>query len=312
MHTILLERVVILKKIIVGTVFLILIITVYFVVIEKKSEEKIEIALVKSMEGTQKEKKKIEELLTRASQELNNKGYEQIGLSYSPDDRTISVQVQDEEFFKKNRSIVENIVLNVAKEVELQDVNVDFRVLENYIKINQEQQKLNESLSEASKVISDLLKEQGLNIYLISLHPKKEIIIEGTSGDLANKDEIEKMVAKTVLSKTNMNFTVKIQKKSKVETRDQNWQPVFSSINEETKKEFKEYRGFAYSFHPEPLQIIIKTNLEKPKWYWNSNQKVSEITIYVDKIIELKTEELSIEEIPYEIIIRDKNDKKIN
>lgn len=87
---------------------------------------------------------------------------------------------------------------------------------------------------------------------------------------------------------------------------------MFSSINEETKKEFKEYRGFAYSFHPEPLQIIIKTNLEKPKWYWNSNQKVLEITTYVDKIIELKTEELSIEEIPYEIIIRDKNDKKIN
>lgn len=214
MHTILLERVVILKKIIVGTVFLILIITVYFVVIEKKSEEKIEIALVKSMEETQKEKKKIEELLTKASQELNNKGYEQIGLSYSPDDRIISVQVQDEEFVKKNRSKVENIVLNVAKEVELQDVNVDFRVLENYIKINHEQQKLNESY-QTSKVILDLLKEQGLNIYLISLHPKKEIIIEGTSEDLAKKDEIEKMIANTVLSKTNMNFTVKIQKKVK-------------------------------------------------------------------------------------------------
>lgn len=312
MHTILLGRVVILKKIIVGIGFLILIITGYFVVIEKKSEEKIEISLVKSRGDTQQEKKKIEQLLTKASQELNNKGYEQIGLGFSPDDRIISVQVQDEEFVKKNRSIVENIVLNVAKEVELQDVNVDFRVLENYVEISQEQQNLNESLSEASKVISDLLKEQGFNISLISLHPKKEIIIEGTSGDLANKDEIEKMVAKTVLSKTNMNFTVKIQKKSTVEIREENWQPVLNSIREETQKQFKEYRGFAYSFHPEPLQIIIKTNLEKPKWYWNSNQKVSEITTYVNKIIELKTEELSIEETPYEIIIRDKNNKKIN
>ena len=56
MHTILLGRVVILKKIIVGIVFLILIITVYFVVIKKNSEEKIEISLVKSMEDTQQEK----------------------------------------------------------------------------------------------------------------------------------------------------------------------------------------------------------------------------------------------------------------
>ncbi|MFS0875256.1 hypothetical protein [Solibacillus isronensis] len=59
------------------------------------------------------------------------------------------------------------------------------------------------------------------------------------------------------------------------------------------------------------MQIIIKTNIDSPKWFGNSDKKVDQITEYIDKIIELKREELSIEEIPYEIIIWDKNDKEV-
>ncbi|WP_438313627.1 hypothetical protein [Sporosarcina sp. FA9] len=310
------------KKIIIGIIFLILIITAFFIVNEIKSgeteavnsEKKLEVDLAKSMEESKKENKKIEVLLTKVPQELKNKGYGQTGLSFSSEYRIFTVQVEDKEFVKRNRSKVENMIVNIAKEIEFQDFDVNFRVLESDGEIGQEEQKLRESLSKVSKVTSDLFKEKGYHDinYSILLHPKKEIIIEGKNEVLEKKDEIEKLIANTVFSKTNMNFTVKIQKKSENEIRDQNWQPVFSAIREETKREFEEYTGFAYSFHPEPLQIIIKTNLEKPKWFWNSNKKVKQITNYVDKIIELKKEELSIEKIPYAIIIRDKNDKKIN
>ncbi|MER2009754.1 MAG: hypothetical protein ABS939_20145, partial [Psychrobacillus sp.] len=78
-------------------------------------------------------------------------------------------------------------------------------------------------------------------------------------------EDLEKIIDQTILSKTDLEYTVKIQKKSESAIRDQQWQPILSAISEETNKRFKEYRGFAYSFHPEPLQIIIKTNIPSSK-----------------------------------------------
>ena len=275
------------------------------------SDKGLEIALLKSMEETQKDNKKLEQLVMKASQELNNKGYDQLTLGFSFDEHTLTVQVPDEEFVKVNRGKVENIILNVAKEMEFQHLDVEFIVLENYLIGSMEQKKITESINSTSKVITDLLKEKGAINYSITMHPKNEIIIEGTDIDYTKKDEMEKLIAHTIFSKTNMNFTVKIQKISANRIREQNWQPVFTAIIEETRNKFDEYRGFAYSFHPEPLQIIIKTDLEKPKWLWGSKRKVKQIKKYVDKVIELKSAEISIEKIPYEIIIRDKNNQII-
>ncbi|EPD53799.1 hypothetical protein HMPREF1210_00622 [Paenisporosarcina sp. HGH0030] len=126
------------------------------------------------------------------------------------------------------------------------------------------------------------------------------------------KNEIRILVADAVSSKTNINFDVKVNRRSENEIRDEKWHPVFTSVREETAKNFEEFKGFAYSFHPEPLQIIIKTDLEKSKWWWNSDEKVKEIEKHVLEIIKLKSEELLIEEIPHEIIISGKENKKLN
>ncbi|MDM5333864.1 hypothetical protein QUF56_11555 [Ureibacillus composti] len=307
------------KKGLIGYILLILMITgtVMFVnnydgTNDGQSEEDLEAALLKSMEETKKEKKKVEEFLTKGSIELQNNGLKQVGLGFSPDDRQVDIQVPDEKFLKDNRSNIENIILKVAKESELQDFKVDYRVLEQYVQLSKEDLELNESISKETLKISDILRAKGFKNYSISFQPQKEIIIEGTEADLVKKEALEKHIADTIYIKTKQNFTVNIQKKSENQIRDQEWQPIFTSIMDETKKEFGEYRGFAYSFHPEPLQIIIKTDLEKPKWFWNSNKQAKQITNYVEKIIELKREELSIKEIPYEIIIRDKNNKKMN
>lgn len=305
------------KKIIISFIFIALIISLIVIwrnsdkTSSSNSEGNLETALIKSMEETKKENEKIEELLNKIPQELNDKGYGQIGLSFSPNERILTVQVKDKEFVKKNKSNIENIILNSAKKINFQNFEVDFITLESY-KISQEDTKLNESVNEVAKLTSDLLKENGYNTSNVSIDPRKEMIIEVTNGDLKKNNETEKLIANSIFSKTNMNFKVLIKEKSKSQIRDQEWQPIFSAIREETEKEFEEYQGFAYSFHPEPLQIIIKTDLEKPKWFWQSNKKVKQITNYVDKIIELKRGELSIEEIPYEIIIRDKDSKKIN
>ncbi|WP_404450686.1 hypothetical protein LG329_09980 [Virgibacillus necropolis] len=93
---------------------------------------------------------------------------------------------------------------------------------------------------------------------------------------------------------------------------DQKWAPIFRSIMEETSKKFDEYRGFASSFHPKPLQIIIKTDLHESKWWWNTDKKVEEIVDYVEAIIDIKREELAVEKIPLDIIVRGENNKQLN
>ncbi|TQR12963.1 hypothetical protein FG383_12850 [Psychrobacillus soli] len=144
-------------------------------------------------------------------------------------------------------------------------------------------------------------------------NPYMEIRIDGTKEYYDDvKNDIQQLVSNVVFSNTKINFQVKITRKSENDIRDEKWQPIFSAIREETDKKFDEYRGFAYSFHPEPLQIIIKTDLRESKWAWNSNKKAEQIVKYVDEIIELKREELSVEELPYEVIIRSKDNKQVD
>ena len=160
-------------------------------------------------------------------------------------------------------------------------------------------------------MMSVLLNEEGYESYSIATNPNNEIVIEiqETKEGLKKIEEIEELIAQKMLSQSNMELGFKIRKKSKSAILNQEWQPILDAIREETEKKFTEYRGFAYSFHPEPLQIIIKTNIDSPKWFSNSDKKANQMTKYVDKIIQLKREEHSIEEISYEIIIRDKENK---
>lgn len=321
-HTLLLGGDV-LKKVLIGLVVLLLIIMASFMLLEKISNksaslntEEIEKTLLISMEETKTEKKKIEQFLTKSSEELNDNGY-QVGLSFSPEERNLTVQVQDKAFLEANKVNIEKIIHNTAKKMGFQDFKVDILTLDSYPTLSEEDDQLRKSMIKVFEEISALLKEKGYHSNSISTNPNNEIIIEiqGMKEDLEKSkefEELEKIIVQTILSKTNLDFTVKLRKKSESAIRDQEWQPIFDAIIEETNKKFEEYRGFAYSFHPEPLQIIIKTNIDSSKWFRNSNKKINQITEYVDKIIELKREEFLIEEIPYEIIIRDKNEKEVN
>lgn len=271
-----------------------------------KSDQQIKNELEKSMEETKKQKEKLELLFTRSSKELNDKGYDEVGLSYSHVDRMLTAQVKD----KNNKNQIENIIANTAKEVKLGDFDIKFKVLDRKMTLNEEGKKLRQSIDKVSNVVSDVLKDKGYNFdYSIMVKPEKEIIIE--AKELEEDEQLEKLIAEAILSATNKNYTVKLEEKSESEIKNMEWNPVFNAIVEETGKKFNEYRGFASSFHPMPLQIIIKTKINDG-WFGNSDEKVKQIENYVDNIIELKLKELAIEEVPYEIIIRDKNNERIN
>lgn len=310
------------KKVLIGFVVLLFIITASYMLVKNDSNksaseksETIKDSLIRSMEETKAEKQKLEQFLTQTSKELNDNGF-QVGLGFSHEERNLTVQGQDKAFLEANKMNIEKIIRNTAKTIGFQEFTVDFLALENLPTLSEDDEKLRKSMVKVIEEIRALLKEKGYPSNSISTNPNNEIIIEihGTKEDLENSkeiEELEKMIDQTILSKTELDYTVRIRKKSESAIRDQEWQPIIGAIIEETNKKFEEYRGFAYSFHPEPLQIIIKTNIDSPKWFGNSDKKINQMIEYVDQIIELKREELSIEEIPYKIIIMDKNDKEV-
>lgn len=279
-------------------------------------EEGIENSLVKSMNESKVAKKKLEQFITKSHQELNKSGYE-VGLSYL--DQKITIQVQDKAFLEANKTNIEKIIHSTAREVGFQDFKVDFLTSDSYSTITEENQKFSESMMTAYEEISSLLKKNEYDYHSMSMSisPNNDIIVEIQRTNIGNKEieepiaqKIEELIAQKMLSNSNTNLEVKFKEIGST-LLDQEWQPIFEAIRVETEKKFEEYKGFAYSFHPEPLQIIIKTDLDTPKWFRNSNRKANQMKKYVHKIINLKQEELSIKEIPYEIIVEDKNTKKI-
>ncbi|MDQ7862485.1 hypothetical protein RCO48_20155 [Peribacillus frigoritolerans] len=57
-------------------------------------------------------------------------------------------------------------------------------------------------------------------------------------------------------------------------------------------KKFKETNGFAYSFHPKPLEIILKTSLSKGE---ETEEQAERIEEYARQVVEIKRKELSVE-----------------
>ncbi|MEG0473343.1 MAG: hypothetical protein RR588_13500, partial [Solibacillus sp.] len=206
------------------------------------SDEKLELGLVKSMAETKKEKEKESELLTEISKTLNDKGFGQLGLSYSPDKRVFTVQAEEKDFIEKNKDTLKNVIVTTAKEHDFRNFKVEFLLWESY-EISEEDIKRSESLKEISNLISKLLEENGYNRSGYSI-TDNEILIEIFNGDLVNKEEIEELIANSIFLNTNKRYTVTMTEQSKSQIVDQQWQPIFSAIIDETSKEFKEYRGF--------------------------------------------------------------------
>ncbi|WP_431030211.1 hypothetical protein [Lysinibacillus sp. LZ02] len=138
-----------------------------------------------------------------------------------------------------------------------------------------------------------------------SPEPYLEIILADMDEiSTAKIHQLQQLVAEVVYVETNKDFSITIRTKSDEERLDEEWQPIFSIIGNETEKKFKTYRGFAHSFSPAPLEIIIKTHLSN-----SSQQQAKEIKAFVTALIEEHRQALSVEGIPYEIIIRDKDNQ---
>ncbi|MDI2589175.1 hypothetical protein OR571_19245 [Psychrobacillus sp. NEAU-3TGS] len=286
-----------------------------FLFVQSQNDEK---TLAESMAETKKEHQKVEEFLMELNQTLEHKDFGEIGTTFSYEGRLLTLQVTDQAFIDQNEKLLKTLVQDIAKENKLNAINIQLEVSNWSGSMSEEDKKINELINEVSTISAELLNEKGYSFNAMMVDPRKsnpyvDIRIDETKTyDDEAKGEIQQLISSAIFSKTNMNFDVKITRKSENDIRDEKWQPIFDAIREETDKKFDEYKGFAYSFHPEPLQIIIKTDIPNSKWAWISNKKVEQIETYVHDIIELKREELAVEELPYEVIIRGKDHKRLN
>ena len=177
-------------------------------------------------------------------------------------------------------------------------------------------EKINELSGVVFNTTSEILKIEGYRtnrMFVDSRKPNPYIeVIVNDENELSSikKQEVQELVSDTVYLKTNILFNVTVRTKSVAELLDEEWQPIFSAIRIKTDEQFEEYRGFAYSFFPAPMQIIIETHLKNT--IGDSNlERVEKIEEFVEGIIEKKREELSIEDLPYKIIVLSKENEEL-
>lgn len=278
---------------------------------DRMTEQELEKVLVQSMKETKQEDEKIRQLIKQAPKHLHKQGYPETDLSFSRIDRKFIVHVSDKELLQREKDEIKVLLSNDIKEKGLENMDIDFMYVDKS-REKVEKTETEKTVDQVSKIAIEVLSEQGMPSYSFQVFPNESIQIEIQETNISDnkKRKWKEAISNKVYEGTQVKYQVNFSEISETDQADQSWSPVFHSIQDQMSKHFEEYRGFAFSFHPQPLQIIIKTHVGF--WSWNSEEKVKEIERYVNKIIELKKEEIKVEEIPYEIIIRDKNNDRIN
>ncbi|MGP4074772.1 DUF4030 domain-containing protein [Halobacillus sp. K22] len=277
---------------------------------DQMSEQELEKLLVQTMKEAEQEEQEVKKLLSEGPEYLKNEGYPGVDLSFSAIGRKLTVQVSDKELLETQKDNIRERLVSLGKEIGLEDLNFDFMYVNR--EESWENDEVTKDMDHVLKIAADTLSEKGASYNWVQITPNESITIQlqEASSSESEKRKWKEAISEQVYAKTKIKYQVNLSEKSKSEKVEQSWDPVFTSIQHQISMHFEEYRGFAYSFHPQPLQIIIKTHVGS--WTWNTDAKVEKIERYVNKVIELKKEEAAVEEVPYELIIRDKNNNKIN
>ncbi|WP_245804697.1 hypothetical protein [Halobacillus hunanensis] len=286
--------------------------------------EQLEERIKHSMEETERENEAIRSFHEDLHKQLQERGLKgsfssSIGDVFSSKPPSITIKVKNKHYKQKNEKEIKNIIQKLVTSHQLGEVDIRVKVADRRLEEPSEQDKKREKLiNELLDIAHETLKEAGdIKVSSISVRvrePKAMTIEIKESEKLYQsvRKDLKKRVHDAIYAKKNIDLTIKVNRKSEEETNQMKWSPIFRSIMEETDKNFEDVTGFAHSFHPKPLQIIIKTSLSNGWFSWGTKDKVKEIETYVEKIIDIKSEELSIKTTPYQLIIRGDEGNKLN
>jgi hypothetical protein len=207
-----------------------------------------------------------------------------------------------EQYEKEFRRTVEKY----ARQHNISKYSLDVELGElNRVTLSDEEKKMMQMEDEIIRITAETLKQHGYEAEGISTGSQTLTVTIDVSKQTfeTEKNDLKKTIQKAIEEENKLNYKVEIDRITKIEKTENEWYPVFDSIINETQKNFTEVSGFAYSFHPQPLQIIIKTSLKKGK---EGKEKAAVIEEYTKSVIEIKRKEMVLEKIPYVIVIRDK------
>ncbi|MEW4305984.1 DUF4030 domain-containing protein [Rossellomorea marisflavi] len=150
----------------------------------------------------------------------------------------------------------------------------------------------------------------GISLEPDSDHVSVEVSIPASES---RKEEIKTIIQQTFEFHGTKDLDVKVQSVDveKEKARSTAWNELFQTMIEGlmTKKEYQ-VTGFAYSFSPPPLQIIIKTSIKESDP--DRIEKVGRIETDIQQFLQSDEVQKKINKEEYQLVIRSKEGNKIN
>jgi len=255
--------------------------------------------------------KSIVEVIT---EELESKGYKSsgAGISYSPKKFvSLSLDMPDKEF-QKAKPNVEKIVRRILKSrgYDAYSIRISkFKPYKDYVPSEEEKKEMTVLNQEVTKKLNQLHYKFGH----VQTDPTEHTIFIniGTSKDYYNsiKDDVEKVALETVSANHYKGYKIKVTNVTVTVRKADKGSQITSPLAEGlmSKKEFK-VTGVGYK--SKPLTFIIQTSVR------SSDPKAKEVGKKLNQMIVdfLNSKEISaiLKNEPYVIMIKSKDDKKIN
>lgn len=218
-----------------------------------------------------------------------------------------------DQYIQENK---EEIITIVQREMEngiFKDFDIKIQQYEkpdeiSKISISEETQKLMDRIDNLSTAIQDKLANTTFSKISFGISANKTISFE--LPYYFEKEKLESLLKQVIEEGNFQDFTLDIQTidQEEMEKRDQEkrWSTVFNYIHEglQEKQELK-VTGFAYSNHPSPMTIIIKTSIHP--WSFGKKDKIDEIERLVTDFLSSEKADQYVRDEPYKLIIRDKD-----
>ncbi|MFC4559534.1 hypothetical protein ACFO3D_15145 [Virgibacillus kekensis] len=282
---------------------------------QQVNADKLKDEIKRSMQETEKRKEALSNFHEEIHKKFDAAGYD-ASLSFSNDPLfyqeklEVIVHIKDSNLMKQ-REKIDAIVKEAAKTHKLGKVEVRIeKAQKNYE--SEQDKKLRKLHNKIFTVTKDILKEKGLEAsgMIISSTPNQNIRIEIRQHDKSiNISKLEELIHDEIYAATEEDIKVEVREHIESAEKEIAWMPILQAVHQEMRKHFDEVSGFAHSFHPAPLQIIIKTTLADNR---KTRKTAARMEEYVHTIIDVKREELNTKKEPYTVIIRDKKHNKLN
>lgn len=246
--------------------------------------------------------------------ELEEKGYRISGVGGNASHIFISID-GSEEYFQDVREEVEEIAANIleAKEYDGYKIEVERQIDQVPEPISERDQTISKALEESYNHLMELQFNVLSHGYSYPAPNSDKVIVHIEIPNTEKRiEEIKEIFNESLKAKNIDSYSIKINKIDLSQRKKEaKWNEIFPVIIEglTAKKEYK-VTGFAYSFHPAPLQIIIKTSINDSDK--NADEKVRIIEDTINEFLNSEEIQNKIAGEPYKIIIRGEDKERIN